>query len=762
MSIRSSRPLAAALLALSLATGVGAQSSADSVRAARLAALGRLWGAVKYFHPAVAAGRIDWDSALVAAIPGVRTATSKVEYAAAVDAMLRSLGDPATRVMPAATPEVAAPSAPATTRWAEDSTLVIVIPDPTDWNSTIETLNGARADFEAAPRLIFDLRTGGVEREAGVMDYILGVATVGRLLSPTPIAAPAVRSRVYSGFEPQVFSSSGGYWSGFVIRSGSLWQPASSAVRPRRIGFIVDEHSDLPLAALALQQAGTAVIAAQGQMPNVAATATSWTTTLVDSVQVTVRVGELVTANGTVEIRPDTVVSASAAGAGDAALAAALALVRAPARPRAPTPSSPEAAPPPAERPYADMHYPPLEYRLLAAFRYWTAIEYFFPYKHLTREDWNQVLVSMIPRFEAAADSVEYVLAIAELVSKIHDSHGFIGSAVLFAYLGQVPSPVKIRYVEGLPVVTEVSADASVQSSGIRPGDVVLAVDGETTAARRARLEPYLASSTPQALDWKVADFLLSGSEGSTATLRVRDAEGREREVRLPRRAALFRPSYLPVFGDGDPMRWMRPGPTWEVLPGNIGYVDLEKLTVAQVDSMFDALRDTRAIIFDNRSYPQGTAWAIAPRLTEQREVAAARFQRPLAFSPDTLERSVHSFVQTLPGTTKWRYLNPTVMLVDERTISQAEHTGLFFEAANGTKFIGSPTVGANGDQTFVLLPGNIPAAFTGHDVRHADGRQLQRVGLQPHVLVLPTIAGIRAGKDEVLERAVRYIETGR
>jgi C-terminal processing protease CtpA/Prc len=48
---------------------------------------------------------------------------------------------------------------------------------------------------------------------------------------------------------------------------------------------------------------------------------------------------------------------------------------------------------------------------------------------------------------------------------------------------------------------------------------------------------------------------------------------------------------------------------------------------------------------------------------------------------------------------------------------------------------------------------------FTGHDVRHADGRQLQRVGLQPHVLVAPTIAGLRSGRDEVLERALEFLQ---
>ena len=69
-------------------------------------------------------------------------------------------------------------------------------------------------------------------------------------------------------------------------------------------------------------------------------------------------------------------------------------------------------------------------------------------------------------------------------------------------------------------------------------------------------------------------------------------------------------------------------------------------------------------------------------------------------------------------------------MLIDDRTQSQAEHTGLFFEAANGTKFIGTPSAGTNGDATRVCLPGKLCVSFTGHEVRHADGRPLQRVFL--------------------------------
>jgi hypothetical protein len=57
-----------------------------------------------------------------------------------------------------------------------------------------------------------------------------------------------------------------------------------------------------------------------------------------------------------------------------------------------------------------------------------------------------------------------------------------------------------------------------------------------------------------------------------------------------------------------------------------------------------------------------------------------------------------------------------------------------------------------------MVLPGGIAVSFSGHDVRHGDGRQLQRLGLQPHVRVAPTIAGVARGEDEVLAAARAWL----
>jgi hypothetical protein len=38
--------------------------------------------------------------------------------------------------------------------------------------------------------------------------------------------------------------------------------------------------------------------------------------------------------------------------------------------------------------------------------------------------------------------------------------------------------------------------------------------------------------------------------------------------------------------------------------------------------------------------------------------------------------------------------------------------------------------------------------------------RPTQRVGIVPDIMVRPTIAGISAGRDEVLESAIHYIQS--
>lgn len=170
--------------------------------------------------------------------------------------------------------------------------------------------------------------------------------------------------------------------------------------------------------------------------------------------------------------------------------------------------------------------------------------------------------------------------------------------------------------------------------------------------------------------------------------------------------------------------------------------------------------------MWDLRGYPNGTAFTLPRRLTTEPSIPVAWLGEPRPDGPYPVEPGpaapTEAAVDTTftvvpripgggPGARVWR--GRSVILADETTQSQAEHSSLILSAAMpGTRAVGSPTAGANGDVTPIALPGGVGVTFSGHDVRWPDGRQLQQVGVRPDVLARPTVAGIRAGRDEVPE----------
>jgi hypothetical protein len=63
------------------------------------------------------------------------------------------------------------------------------------------------------------------------------------------------------------------------------------------------------------------------------------------------------------------------------------------------------------EEAYATHTYPDAGLRILALFRYWNMIQYFFPYKYAIGDNWQPVLPEFLPQFVEASDALQYRLA---------------------------------------------------------------------------------------------------------------------------------------------------------------------------------------------------------------------------------------------------------------------------------------------------------------------------------------------------------------
>jgi C-terminal processing protease CtpA/Prc len=719
----------------------------------RLAGLARVWGHVKYVHPAMATTSIDWDAALIRAIPVVEKARSDQEYREAVASVLAELRDPVTRVVER---DAAAASAPVPARAAlelemldADTVTLKVLNEP-----ALEANPELRAELcarfsEAArfERVILDLRSpAGRSAGFGLKDAIVKCA--GRLLDRDVTLPPArfLRHGFYmmQGVAGGPGGGLGPWESGLeVVSSGSVRAEAS---RAPRLAFIVDRGSiDLFPLLMALQAHGLAKVVQVGDIPSAGVMVKPFRVD--EKLTIAVRHGEWLRPDGGAGFKPNVVVSTKG---GDVAQKRAISLLASPQRGTAnvavPVPFGYGAF---VERDYSETPFPDRAHRLLALFRMYAVIERFFPYRDLMDRPWDETLLEFIPRMLDARDATDYALTVAELGSRLQDSHVTVASPVLDAYFGTHRPAVRVDLMEGATVVTEVAPAAA--ESGIAAGDVLLSVDGEEIAPRRARLARYLSASTLGRLENKVDTQLLLGPRSNPTTLEVRGQDGAVRRGVLPRTVEGPAPRARP-----------RNGPTYSILPEGFGYIDLERLVPSDVDAAFELVLRTPGLILDMRGYPSSAAWQLIPRLTRGRVRAAVMGGSPrYSGSSGAFSREEGSalLVEPAPGE---KYTGRVVVLADSSSQSAAETVCLMLKAATGATFVGTQTSGANGGVTRTILPGGIVLNFTGYAVQDADGGQFQRVGVVPDIEARPTLLGICEGRDELLERAIAFLRLGR
>lgn len=393
----------------------------------------------------------------------------------------------------------------------------------------------------------------------------------------------------------------------------------------------------------------------------------------------------------------------------------------------------------------ANVQYPSTELRILAAYRLWGAVHYFFAYRDLMDADWDDEFPKFLHAFIGSKDAREYHLAVAQAVTKLDDSNTEAQSPLLDEYFGTAGVPLRLRVLDKKPIVTEVWGD----TAGIQVGDIVLRVDGEEIVQRINREAAFLPASTHQALAELVAQHVLDGAPDSEAVLTVRHHDGAEADVKLKR-------SRQPAHEDHSSVV--------KQLSGKVGYIDLTRLDPGSVDGAFAAVAAKPALILDARGALLVDPNQIAAKLNTKTDAAGAIVTGAILLSPDlptpTALTHTNSFfsVESVPSG-QVDYKGKLLMLIDGRTINQMERLGLYLEAAKRIVFVGSDSAGACSTLSYLSLPGGIRVQFSATDVRHGNSGKLQRLGLTPAEAASPELGDVRAGRDVVLEKAIEYLD---
>ncbi|MGM0620211.1 MAG: S41 family peptidase [Bacteroidota bacterium] len=394
------------------------------------------------------------------------------------------------------------------------------------------------------------------------------------------------------------------------------------------------------------------------------------------------------------------------------------------------------------ENAYPDMRWDDTGYRLLALFRYWNMIEYFFPYKNLIEKDWDNVLNEYIPKVIDSQDELSYKLTMLELIGEIHDTHANIWSddSVLSQFFGTNQVPVQVRIIEDKAVVTKITDQLNVDSK-IQVGDIITQINGiETEKIIAEKIKHCPASNYPRKL-YNVSDKLLRTNDNNlTLTLENRKLTYSETVNTVPLRSINFKNTQLKSHS---------------VLNENVGYIYPAALKQGEIDTIMNSFLNKKGVIVDLRCYPSDNIVFSLGRFLMPEPVEFVKFSQASLTSP-----GLFTFTKPLEvgEENEDYYKGKVVILVDESTISQAEYTTMALRVAPDAVVIGSSTAGADGNVSTIMLPGNIRTMISGIGVYYPDGTETQRVGIVPDIEVKPTIEAIREGRDEYLEKALEII----
>ena len=399
------------------------------------------------------------------------------------------------------------------------------------------------------------------------------------------------------------------------------------------------------------------------------------------------------------------------------------------------------------EKTYPDSASPSHNLRMVALFRYWNIIQYYYPYKNIIDEDWNKVLDEMIPVFRQAKDTISYYYALSQLITRINDSHGSLKRSDKYDGFWKTKqtkaAPFKYKLIDNKAIVTGFYNDSFALIDDIQYGDVILTVGDKTVGEIIAAKSKYTsASNEPTKLD-RLKNFAIF--IGTTDTFKISYERNGVIATKTIHRYEYSRFNY----------DWKKKEEkvASKLIDSSIAYMDLEVLKPKDVKPTMEPLMNTKALIIDVRNYPNGTMYKIS-KILNRRKKRFVMFEEPYYRHPGVLKQMPP---YTCGKRNRHYYKGKVILLFNETTQSHAEFTCMALQTAPDVTCIGSQTAGADGDVAKIPLPGGYSTNMTGLGVFYPDGRPTQRIGIVPDIKVTPTIEGIRQKKDEVLEKAIEF-----
>ncbi len=398
---------------------------------------------------------------------------------------------------------------------------------------------------------------------------------------------------------------------------------------------------------------------------------------------------------------------------------------------------------------FTDFKFEDKNSRLLALFRYWNVIEYFFPYKYLMDNNWDKTLNDMVPIFLSSQNETDFQNAIAKINARINDSHAYFGRVKPEKKNKErMALPFNCKIIDEKMIITKIYCDSLAKVNNLKIGDVITKINNKPIKEIIAENRDIIPASNEAYYLYCLVIQQLFNEYSETINLTFLE-DNKIKNINYSDLHDSFCNKYKKDFQKKEKFKF---------LDNNIGYVNMGEINVKTIPEMIEKLSKTKAIVFDLRNYPKETLYDISDFICGN-SMDYIKFTKPDLTYPG---KFYWSETDKIGKENKNNYKGKVIVLLNEYSISQSEQTAMAFQTAPNTTIIGSQTAGADGNNCQISFIKDYLVSFTGIGVYYPDRRETQRIGIIPDIEVKPTILGIQQGKDEVLDRAIQFIETGK
>jgi len=369
--------------------------------------------------------------------------------------------------------------------------------------------------------------------------------------------------------------------------------------------------------------------------------------------------------------------------------------------------------------------------------------------------DWKTLHDRYKPRIAATNNNAEFYALTNRMLFELNLSHLLVATRsdlkrympVLFA---EGTIGIDLKWIDEDAVITSVIPGTPADMAGLRPGYIIVGIDGNSIEQIVSNENTYLTPPfNSRNRRNNLSNYILGhiyGPPETTVKIAYRDELENTQERAIKRisrgRAVTLSPTMPPVFIEFEYRR----------LENNIGYIRFNHFA-EPVDTKFiaavEAMHDSRGMIIDLRANPGGV-FSVLDTMAEH-----LLDEKVLLYQFKFRDRIVDKVIDPVAGPFK----KPVVVLIDERSMSCSELFAGSMQAVKRVIIVGNRSPG-------YLLGANWIRLLNGGYLMHtilqplpSDGKIIEDQGVIPDIAVSLDRDVLLEGRDTQLEAAVEYIK---